>query len=316
VPLYLTEADVTATFSETDALRVLEAAARKIASGTAMNAPRQRVSAGGALLQVLPAALDGRVGYKSYTVGSRGVRFWVTLFAPDGEMLALIEANALGQIRTGAASGLATQYMARADARSLGMIGTGFQARTQIEAICLVRPIETVRVWGRNPERLRLFCSELSVRLQRPIEAAASARAAVSDADVVGTMTSSSDPVFAGAWLRPGTHVNAAGSNRSTAAEIDAETVRRSAIVAVEDIAQAKIESGDLLAAEAAGVFAWSDAVRLADIVAGSAAGRTNADQITLFESLGVGIWDIAAANHVYDACVEQNRGLALPFAG
>jgi ornithine cyclodeaminase/alanine dehydrogenase-like protein (mu-crystallin family) len=316
MPLSLTESDVAATFSMSDALRVLDAAARKIADGSAMNAPRQRVSAGGAMLQVLPAALDGRVGHKTYTIGPRGATFWVTLYAPDGALLAIIEANTLGQIRTGAASGLASRYMARADARSLGMIGTGFQARTQIEAICLARPIEQIRVWGRNPQRLSAFCAELSARLERPVDAAAGARAAVADADIVATMTSSSTPVFAGEWLRPGTHVNAAGSNRPTAAEIDVETVRRSAIVAVEDVAQAKTESGDLLAAVAAGAFRWGDAVRLADIVAGRTAGRTDDTQITLFESLGVGIWDIAAANQVYDACVEQRRGRELPIPG
>jgi ornithine cyclodeaminase/alanine dehydrogenase len=314
MPLYLTEADVAATLTVSDALGLLDAAARKIADGSAMNAPRQRVSAGGAMLQVLPAALDGRTAHKSYTVGSRGARFWVTLYAPDGAMLALIEANTLGQIRTGAASGLATRHMARADARSLGAIGTGYQARTQIEAICLVRPIDRVRVWGRDPARLRSFCSEVGARLARPIEAAANARDAVEGADVVATMTNSPQPVFAGEWLAPGTHVNAAGSNRATATEIDVETVRRSAVVAVEDVAQAKVESGDLIAAQAAGVFRWEAVVRLADIVAGRVAGRVDAGQNTLFESLGVGIWDIAAANHVYDACREQRRGTELPF--
>jgi alanine dehydrogenase len=314
MPLYLTEADVVATFSMTDALRVLDAAARKIADGSAMNAPRQRVSAGGAMLQVLPAALDGRTGHKSYTVGSRGATFWVTLYAPDGAMLALIEANTLGQIRTGAASGLATRYLARADARTLGTIGTGFQARTQIEAICLVRSIERVRVWGRDPARLRTFCRVLSERLGRPIEAASDAREAVAGADVVATMTSSAQPVFAGKWLAAGTHVNAAGSNRPAATEIDVETVRRAAIVAVEDVPQAKVESGDLLAAEAAGAFRWEDALRLADVVAGRTPGRTDEGQITLFESLGVGIWDVAAANHVYDACREHGRGTELAF--
>jgi ornithine cyclodeaminase/alanine dehydrogenase-like protein (mu-crystallin family) len=316
MPLYLTESDVGATLTMADALRLLDAAAQKIAAGQAMNAPRARVSAGGAMLQVLPAALDGRVAHKSYTVGSRGARFWVTLYAPDGTLLAMIEANALGQIRTGAASGLATRLLARADAVTLGIIGTGFQARTQIEAICQVRPIEHVRVYGRDAQRLAAFCHEVGAGLDRPVTPAASAQDAVSAADIVATMTSSTTPVFAGAWLRPGTHVNAAGSNRAIAAEIDVETVRRAAVVAVEDVAQAKIESGDLIAACDAGAFTWDRAVRLADIAAGSCVGRTDAAQITLFESLGVGIWDIAVASHVYDASVAAGRGVVLPFAG
>jgi ornithine cyclodeaminase/alanine dehydrogenase-like protein (mu-crystallin family) len=119
-----------------------------------------------------------------------------------------------------------------------------------------------------------------------------------------------------GASLRPGAHVNAAGSNRPTAQEIDIETVRRAALVAVEDVAQSKVEAGDLLAAAAAGAFSWTDAVRLTDIVAGKIPGRTSDTQITLFESLGIGLWDIAAASHVYDACMRAGRGTVLPFAG
>ncbi len=129
-------------------------------------------------------------------------------------------------------------------------------------------------------------------------------------------MTSSAQPVLMGASLRPGTHINAAGSNRPTAQEIDIETVRRAAIVAVEDVAQAKVEAGDLLAAAAAGTFSWTAAVRLVDIVAGKIPGRTSDEQITLFESLGIGLWDIAVANHVYDACVKARRGTVLLFDG
>jgi ornithine cyclodeaminase/alanine dehydrogenase-like protein (mu-crystallin family) len=316
MPRYLTEDDVVATFTITDALRVVERAARELAAGRAMNAPRQRVNAGGAVLQVLPAALDGRVAHKSYTVGPRGARFWVTLYDADGAMLALIEANRLGQIRTGAASGVATRFLARSDARVLGMIGTGFQARTQVEAICQACPIERVRVFGRDPERLRTFASELSALLDLPVEPASSPHAAIADADVVATMTSATTPVFAASSLRPGTHINAAGSNRPAAAEIDRETVRRCAVVAVEDVAQARTESGDLIAAVDAGLFAWERAVRLADVIAGLVDGRTGADDLTLFESLGIGLWDIAAANHVYDACVSQGRGTELPYPG
>jgi ornithine cyclodeaminase/alanine dehydrogenase len=316
MPLYLTESDVAATLSMNDAIDVLDAAARKIADGSAVNAPRQRVSSGGVMLQVLPAALDGRVSHKSYTIGSRGVTFWVTLYANSGEMLAIIEANALGQIRTGAASGLATRYMAREDARTLGVIGTGFQARTQIAAIVAVRPIAEIRAWGRDAQRLAAFCAEVGASIGKPVTAMPDARSAIDGADVVATMTSAATPVFAGAWLAPGTHVNAAGSNRATNAEIDAETVRRAGIVAVEDLAQAKIESGDLIAAHDAGAFRWETAVRLADVVAGTIPGRTAADEITLFESLGVGIWDLAAASHVYDACVRLSLGTSLPIPG
>jgi ornithine cyclodeaminase/alanine dehydrogenase-like protein (mu-crystallin family) len=206
--------------------------------------------------------------------------------------------------------------MAREDARTLGVIGTGFQARTQIAAIVAVRPIAEIRAWGRDAQRLASFCAEVGASIGKPVMARPDARSAIDGADVVATMTSAATPVFAGAWLAPGTHVNAAGSNRATNAEIDAETVRRAGIVAVEDLAQAKIESGDLIAAHDAGAFRWETAVRLADVVAGTIPGRTAADEITLFESLGVGIWDLAAASHVYDACVRLGLGTSLPIPG
>lgn len=316
MPLYLTEDDVVATLPMSDALRLVEGAARALADEKAMNAPRQRVRTQGAILQVLPASLDGRMGLKTYTVAPRGPRFWVTLFNAEGEMLALIEADRLGQIRTGAASGVATRSMARKDATVLGVIGTGYQARTQVEAVCAVRPIQAVRAYGRDRARLERFCAEMTARTGIAVTPAASGEAAVADADVVVTMTNAAKPVLEGRWLKAGAHVNAAGSNRGNAQEIDVETVRRAALIAVEDVAQAKVESGDLRAASEAGAFTWLDAVRLSDIVAGAVVGRTADDQITLFESLGIGLWDVAAASHVYDAARVQGRGTELPIPG
>jgi alanine dehydrogenase len=315
-PLYLTEADVRATLTMADALRLLDGAARALADGRADNRPRQRAHTPNAVIQNLTAAYGAHLGHKTYTVAykGRGAHFWYTLFADSGEMLALIEADALGQIRTGAASGLATKALARADARTLAVIGTGWQARSQLEAVCTARPIERVRAYGRDGERLRAFCDEMSAKVGVPVEPAASGRAAVDGADVICTMTSSATPVLEGAWLRDGAHVNAAGSNRANAQEIDVDAVRRAAVVAVEDVAQAKVESGDLRAANETAGWSWDQVTRLSDIVAGHALGRTGDEQITLFESLGIGLWDIAVAIHVHDACVAQGRGTRLPI--
>jgi ornithine cyclodeaminase/alanine dehydrogenase-like protein (mu-crystallin family) len=316
-PLFLTEGDVTATLTVRDALTVVENAARALSLGEAQNKPRQRAYMGSSVLQVLPAAYGGRMGHKTYTVATqgRGAAFWVLLFNDNGEMLAIIEADALGQMRTGAASGVASRFMAREDAQTLGIIGTGWQARSQLEAVAHVRNITTIRAYGRDRARRESFCEEMTARVGIEVLPVASAQEAVTDADIVCTMTGSTTPVFDGAWLRAGAHVNAAGSNRATAQEIDAATVRRSAIVAVEDVAQAKVESGDLLAAERDSAWDWDRAVLLSDIVGGKVPGRTSDDQITLFESLGVGIWDVAAASFVFDACVTQGRGtrLAMP---
>jgi ornithine cyclodeaminase/alanine dehydrogenase-like protein (mu-crystallin family) len=307
---YLTESDVASLLDVPTAIDLLDAACRKQVAREAENAPRQRVATNGVRMNLLGAALDGRVGHKCYPIGANGATFWFTLYGADGAILALIEADRLGQIRTGAASGLATRVMARAGARVAAIIGTGWQARTQLAAMCAVRPIERAFAWSRNPDKVEAFCDEMSATLGIAVEAAETAADAVRDADVVATMTSASEPVLRGAWLRAGTHVNAAGSNRATAAEIDAELVRRAALVAVEDVTQAKVESGDLLAAERdANAWDWSRAVRLADIVAGTHAGRASESDVTLFESLGVGLWDIAAANHVYGRALERNVG-------
>lgn len=312
-PLYLTEGDVAATFPMREALSCVEEAARALADGRAQNRPRQRAYLGTSILQVLAAAYGGRLGHKTYVVARpRGARFLVSLFADDGDLLAIIEADRLGQMRTGAASGVATRALARDDAHTLAVFGTGWQAHTQVEAVSRVRDIRQVLAVGRNAERAASFCEEMTDKLGIPCTPSA-ARDAVAQADVVCTITSAGEPLFEGAWLRPGTHVNAAGSNRANAAEIDVATVQRAAIVAVEDVAQAHVEAGDLLAAERAG-WSWDGVTLLSDIVAGVAPRRTGSDQITLFESLGIGLWDVAAASYVYDVCVAEGRGTPLPI--
>ena len=315
-PLYLTEGDVTATLTIRDALTLVEDAARALAENRAQNRPRQRAYTSSSVIQVLAAAYGGRMGHKTYTVApkGRGARFWYTLFDESGEMLAIMEADALGQIRTGAASGVATRFLAREDASTLGIIGTGWQARSQLEACFHVRNFSRIRVYGRDEKRRTDFCDLMREKVSAKIEPVPTAREAVADADVICTMTNSSTPVFEGAWLREGTHVNAAGSNRANAQEIDIQTVTRAAVVAIEDIAQAKVESGDLRAANETAHWSWDHATRLSDIIAGHALGRTAEDQITLFESLGIGLWDIAAASHVFDACVIEGRGEQLPI--
>jgi len=309
---YLTEDDVAATYDVRTSLDVLDTAARAWAKGEAMSMPRQRPRVGKTTMQVLPAAYADRIGHKTYITGiaKAGVRFWVTIFdAESGALLAMVESDLLGQIRTGAACGLATRAMARPEAKVGVVIGTGRQAWSQLEAMCLVRPIEHVRVVGRNAERGKAFCDRMRTRVKAKLEFVTDAQAAVRGADVVSTITTAAEPVLLGAWLQPGTHVNAAGSNHATRREIDAEMVRRAAIVAVEDVAQAKVESGDLLFAEREGTFEWPRAVRLADVIAGTIPGRNDAEQITLFESLGVGLWDVASAKHIYERCVAEGRG-------
>ena len=315
-PLYLTEADVVATLSVRDALGLVENAARALAEGRAQNRPRQRAYTDSAVINVLAASYDGRMGHKTYTVApkARGAHFWHLLFDEAGQMLAMTEADALGQLRTGAASAVATRHLAREDARTLAIIGTGWQAHTQLEAIIHVRPISRILVYGRDPQRRASFAEAMTERIGLLVEPVDNPHDAVADADVVCTITNADSPVFDGRWLKKGAHVNAAGSNRASAQEIDVETVARASIVAVEDVAQAKVESGDLRAAAEEGRWSWDDVVTLSDVVAGKATRRTSPDEITLFESLGIGLWDLAAASHVFDACVIEGRGTKLPI--
>ncbi|MBO0726763.1 MAG: ornithine cyclodeaminase family protein [Blastocatellia bacterium] len=314
--LYLTEQDVTNLLTMEDALAAVEAVFKAQAAGDATNEPRRRLRAAGAVLQVMSGAVanfeeyKGLLGLKSYVVTRNKARFYVNLYdAESGELLALVEADKLGQMRTGAASGVATSYLARDDAKTVGVYGAGWQARSQLEAVCAVRDIENVKIYSRSPENRARFCQEMSGQLsdvkfapvEKPEEAA--------DADVIITITSSREPVLQGVWLKPGTHINAAGGNSILRRELDDEAVRRSSFIAVDSVDQAKIEAGELLTAVEKGLLTWERVRELRYVVSGEARGRTSDDQITLFKSLGVAIEDVATAAVVYREAKEQNVG-------
>lgn len=324
MPLFLSEQDVTKLLTMEDTLAAVEAIFKAQAAGDATNEPRRRLRASGAVLQVMSGAVadfkdssggefKGLLGLKSYVVTRNKARFYVNLYdAESGELLALIEADKLGQMRTGAASGVATKYLARADAKTVGVYGTGWQAQSQLEAVCAVRDIESVKVYSRSPENRARFCQEMRARLggvkiapvEKPEEAA--------DADVIITITTSREPVLQGAWLKLGTHINAAGGNSILRRELDDEVVKRSSFIAVDSIDQAKIEAGELVAAVEKGLLTWERVKELRYVVSGEMRGRTSNDQITLFKSLGVAIEDVATAAVLYRKAKEQNVGKEL----
>lgn len=310
--LFLNEAEVAAVLRMPDLIGVLEDAFRAKAAGQAANQPRTRVlAAAGGVLHVMSAGWDaaGVMGLKAYATGPGGARFVVLLYCADGTPLAQMEADTLGQRRTGAATGLATKYMARADAATVAILGSGWQARTQLEAVCAVRAIRWVRVYSRTRERRELFASEMSERLGIPVEAVPSAEQAVREAAIVCTITTAREPVLAGEWLRPGAHINAAGVNWADRRELDGEAVRRATRIAVDDLPQAKMECGDLIRAASEGAFSWESAVELADVVAGRVAGRGSPEEITLFASQGIALEDVAAAKLAYDNAVADGIG-------
>jgi ornithine cyclodeaminase/alanine dehydrogenase-like protein (mu-crystallin family) len=234
--------------------------------------------------------------------------------AQDGRLLAVIEADRLGQMRTGAASGVATRYLAREDAASVGLIGAGWQAQSQLMAVCAARPIRTVRVYSRNAARAQAFAEALSAQLGIAITPVASAQAAVRDADVVITATSTRDPVLLGDWLEGGQHVNAVGSNQPARRELDSDAVVRCDRIVVDSLEQARIEAGDLLAPLTEGRLSWERVDELANVIVGRSPGRSSPDEITLFKSLGLAIEDMAVAAHVYQRALARGRGERLPF--
>lgn len=312
VALFLREADVAALVGIDDVIDAVEHGFREWGAGRAANRPRQRVAADGATLHVMAAGLPSRgvLGLKSYAVTRAGRRFISLLYSAEtGELLAVMEADTLGRLRTGAASAVATRYLARPEAGAVGIIGTGRQAATQLTAIARVRPVALVKAYSRNPARREAFAAEMVQELGAEVVAADSAEDAVQDADIIVTITSARDPVLRGEWLRPGVHVNAAGSNAAHRRELDSEAVARAARIVVDSREQALVEAGDLLAPVHEGRLSWDRVAELGDVVAGSVPGRESAQEITLFESLGVALEDVATMHLVYERARMSGRG-------
>ena len=243
MPLYIKGSDVESLLTMKDTLAAVEEVFLRWGQGKAVNHPRQRTRMPGGALQMM-TAVDTEAGAGFKTNGDRGVGNIVQLYdSKTGDFLAMIEATALSAIRTGAASGVATKYMARADASTVGIIGTGHQAATQLEAVCAVRDIRSVKVYSRNADNRAKFAAQMEKRLKLPVNPVASSGESVEGADVVITITNSAEPVFEGKWLTPGTHVNAAGNNNWQHREVDETTITRSAIVAVDDLEQARLSA-------------------------------------------------------------------------
>jgi len=316
--LLLSEADVRQILTMPMALAAVEDSFRRLADGSALLHSRQRLHIPGKSYLHYMAAADGTgnyMGMKIYTSAKVGLRFLVPLFQVDsGELLALIEADYLGQIRTGAASGLATELLSRANASKIGIIGTGLQSRTQLQALALVRTITGVRAFSRTPEPRENFAKEMTAQLGFPVVAVASAQEAVRGADIIVTSTTSTEPVLDGSWLTPGMHINAIGANFPQKHELDGTAVRRCDIIAADSREQSKIEAGDLIQMYGDDKRRWDNVTDLSEIVAGKAPGRTNPEQITLFKSNGIAIEDVVVAGRVYEIAKERGMGRQVPL--
>jgi alanine dehydrogenase len=309
VPLYLREADVEELLTPADAVAAVEGCFARLAAGAVENLPRARLRLEDGRLHIMAAAdLElGVAGGKLYTGFAAGARFVVPLFAADRpELIALIEADRLGQLRTGAASAVAARHLARPGARTLGVIGAGWQAESQVACIREALPgIECVVAYARNEERLADFCSRLGCEPAEYNREAA-------EQDVVVTITTSRDPVLRGEWLRPGALVCAAGANRIEARELDNAVLERATFVCCDSLEQARIEAGDLVEPVERGVLDWLEVHELSEVVAGETPGRQSDDDVVVFKSLGIAAEDVAVAALVVERARERGIGTEL----
>ncbi|HLX00258.1 MAG TPA: ornithine cyclodeaminase family protein [Candidatus Acidoferrales bacterium] len=316
--LLLSESDVRELLTMPEAVAAVEEVMRRQAAGLAIVHPRHRLELPDKGFLHYMAGADvsaGLVGMKLYTSVRGALRFLVPLYrSTTGELIALIEADYLGLMRTGAASGVATRYMARADARTVGIIGTGHQAAGQVEGVAAVRKLAKVRVYGRDAERRARFAAEMSESIGVSVEPARSAEEAVRGADIVVTATTANRAVVEGAWLAPGTHINAVGANFPQKRELDDAVVARASRIAVDFIEQAKMEAGDLIQAFAGDAARWNSVHELAEIISNKIPGREGAEEITLFKSSGIAIWDVAVGARVVELAVARGIGKKIPL--
>ena len=315
--LFLTENDVKQVLTATMALEAVESAHRDLALGQAQDTPRARTRLPQTVLHILQGALpaQGVLGYKAYTSNRSGNRFLVHLFdAATGSLLAVIEADYMGMIRTGTASGVAARWLARPDAKVAGVFGAGWQAEGHVRAICAALPLERVKIFSRKADKLAAFCRRMSEVTGVLVVPAASAEDAVRGSDLIGTITTAAQPLFDADWLEPGTHINAAGSNALIRQELSEATLKRAALIAVDAVPTALAEAGDLLPLLEKGRLHSRQLVELGDIIIGQRAGRPSTEQITVLESQGMAIQDLAVGLRVLAAARECGLGVELPL--
>ena len=309
MPLYLTEEDIDALLTPQEALEAVEGSFHRLAEGTVHNRPRYRLPLERGQLAVMAASdLElGVAGAKVYAAGRSGARFVVCLFdALRHELIALIEADRLGRLRTGAASGVAAKHLAKDGARSLGVIGCGVQAELQVECIRVAAPgLEQVVAYCRTPERLDDFCRRVGAEPGESHQEAGRQ-------DVVVTITTSRDPVLRGEWLRAGALVCAAGANRPEARELDNAVLERAAFVCCDSKEDAQLESGDLIEPVERGVLDWLEVHELQEVVSGEVVGRQSEDDIVVFKSNGLAAWDVAIGALAVARAKEQGIGREL----
>jgi alanine dehydrogenase len=305
VPLYLKEQDAADLVDMPSVVTALRATFAAQARGEAVNVPRSRYDFWERRLNVMGGGMRESRRYAIKAYG--GATYHILLYSVEQGLLAVCEAGLLGQIRTGAASGVATALMARPDAGRVGIIGAGRHARTQALALKAVDRLTEVAVHARNRENLIAFCFTLAEELGAPVRVAETAQDAVNEADIVVTATTSSQPVLRHEWLAAGVHVNAMGANAANRRELDPEIVRRASLVVTDDVEQAKLEAAEFIDLAREGGFDWAQVRNLYQLVGAGAPVRPPG-ALTLFKSLGAGLEDLAISSLLYDRAVASGK--------
>ena len=309
--ILITEKDVKNLLTMELAICSLEEIFKKESIKDSINSSRIRIKLPEGSLNFMAASSRSLnlIGTKSYIPKTKtAIKFYVQLYdGENGNLLSVIEANLMSRIRTGAASGLATKYLAKKNSSVLGIIGTGTQALHQAIAICKVRKIKTINIYSRNVNNRKNFCALINKNINNVNAISVkTSKECVENADIITTITNSDSPVFSSKWIKPGTHINAAGSNVSTKREIDKETISKASTIVTDNIDQAKIECGDLIQPISIGITSWDKINTLSDLITGKIKGRSTDNEITIFESQGVAIEDLAIGSLLYDLAVKK----------
>ncbi len=315
--LFLRDEDVRQCVSMDDMLETIENMQRHFGFGEAYNLPRRHVNPKGGVLALMGGGLfyEGLMGAKTYTVVKGKFSFQVSLYdANTGKLLCYTQANRLGQLRTGATTGIAVKHMANAGAAAVGIIGTGYQAPTQLQAVAKVRNIEKVKAYSRNQERREAFAQAMAGELGIDVTAAASNREAVEGSDIVIGIASAAAPVVKGEWLKEGSTVIGAGVTTWRVPEIDDDAVARVSKFFVDSLEQAREEAGELAGAVDRGLLQWSQVWELRHAVAGVVPGRDSGGQIVFAKLMGTGVADVAAAKLAYDRAKAQGLGMEMDW--
>jgi ornithine cyclodeaminase/alanine dehydrogenase-like protein (mu-crystallin family) len=315
--LFLRDEEVNQCVSIDEMLVAIESMQSHFGRGEACNLPRRKMIASGGLLAVMGGGLfyQGVLGVKTYTVVQGQYSFQVSLYdAGTGKLLCYTQANRLGQLRTGATTGVAVKYLSNPDAVSVGIIGTGYQASTQLEAVCKVRGVSRIKAYSRTTQRRDDFAVKMSDSLAVEVVSASSNEAAVRDSDIVICIAAAMDPVLEGGWLSSGTTVVAAGPTTWRAREVDDAVLTRADRIIVDSAEQAQLEAGDMASAADRGLLQWSQLQELRHVVSGNIQGRGGPQEIIYAKMMGTGVADVAAAKLAYDRARALGLGTQMDW--